>query len=371
MLSIHQNDDASYEAALKSATLYVYNDFPGGNPQYKKLHRSDCRTLQLRPGLKKTSVRKVCSDHLDELVQWLLCNRGREGEGYTMCSLCLGKPQDATRITKTSAAVSSSPLPARSLARKLIEIYQDRKIPVYTDYSRRAGFTKDALEEDPACLFRLIIVAAYDRQPFTRAARGWEPIWGLRASGDSLPQILKELGVFDLRFVLAVEEEEIQRLLANARFYGYRLDTDGAFTHYGRTIRDAANSVTRGLHGRLLKAEDRRDAQAIFRDFDAVHGIGPTIASKLVMYTLREIGVGKVRPRDFDSVVEPLLDEYHNARMAKELQRRFGAGCLRQLFEELKVLGDPFAIDALYYVDRDEPQLRLYLLEELELAGDP
>jgi hypothetical protein len=41
-----------------------------------------------------------------------------------------------------------------------------------------------------------------------------------------------------------------------------------------------------------------------------------------------------------------------------------------QLFEELRLLGDPFAIDALYYVARDEPQLGESLLQELRLVGD-
>jgi hypothetical protein len=367
MLSIHQDDDASYEDALKSGAIYIYNDFPGRDLRYKKLHRSDCRTLQLRPRLKKTSVRKVCSDSLEELVQWLLSNRGLEGAGYTRCSVCIGQLEDTGHETRAATEVPGSPFPAKSFAKKLVEIYQDRKIPAYSHHSRRAGFTKEALEVDPTCLFRLIVIAAYDRQPFTRIARGWEPIWGLRTEGDSLPRVLTELGVFELGTVLSLTEEEIHQRLAKGRFYGYRLDTDGAFTRYARTLGDAAKLVTSGLHKRLLEANDERDAQTVFHDFDTIHGIGPTIASKLVMYTLREIGVGSVPPCDFTTVVEPIIEEYHNAKMAKKLRREFGPTCLRQLYEELRALGDPFAIDALYYVDRDEPRLQAYLLEGLEL----
>jgi hypothetical protein len=371
MLSIHQNDDASYEAALKSGAACIYNDFPGHDPRYKKLHRSDCRTLQSRPGLRKTSVRKVCSDSLDELVQWLLHNRGPEGTGYTLCPVCMRELQDTTRETKVAAEVPtevpSLSFPARSFARKLIEVYQDKKIPLYSHHFSRAGFTREALEADPTCLFQLIVIAAYDRQPFTRVTRGWEPIWGLRTEGDSLPRILTELGVFELERMSGLAEEDIHQRLAQGRFYRYRLDTDGAFTRYAQTLIDAAKLVTSGLHRRLLAATDERDALTIFRDFDTIHGIGPTIASKLVMYTLREIGVGNVQPRDFTAVVEPIIEEYHNARMAKKLRGKYGPTCLRQLYEELSALGDPFAIDALYYVDRDAPELQGYLLEGLEL----
>ena len=369
MLSIHLNDDASYEGALKSGAVYIYNynDFGGSDPRYKKLHRSNCRTLQLKPGLRKTSVRKVCSDSLDELVQWVLRNRGPEGAGYTLCPVCVRELEGTTRETKITGEAPSSSFPARSFAKKLIEVYQDKKVPAYSHHFSRAGFTKEALEANPTCLFRLIVVAAYDRQPFTRIARGWEPIWGLRTEGDSLPRVLADLGVFELRPVLGLTEEEIRQRLAEGRFYRYRLDTDGAFTRYARTLGDAAKLVTSGLHRKLLDASDERDAQRIFRDFDTVHGIGPTIASKLVMYTLREIGVGSVPPRDFTTVVEPIIEEYHNAKMAKKLRNRFGPTCLRRLYEELRALGDPFAIDALYYVDRDEPGLQGYLLEGLEL----
>ena len=129
MFSIHYNDDASYAAALRSGVLYVYNDFPGSNSRYRKLHRFDCRTLRARPGLKKTSVRKVCSDTLDELVHWLLRNRGGEGEGYTVCPVCLGKTKTPSRVAQISSDGRCLPFPARSLAARLIAIYRGKKTP--------------------------------------------------------------------------------------------------------------------------------------------------------------------------------------------------------------------------------------------------
>ena len=364
MLSIYYNDDAGYEARLESGPVYVYNDFGGSDPGYMKLHRADCRTLQIRRGLKKTSVRKVCGDTLDELIRWLRDNRGPEGKGYTVCSVCLAEVEASVHDVGIAEPATRSSLSVGDLASKLVEVYQGRKIPAYVYHSERAGFTRTILQEDPESLFRMIVIAAYDRQPFTRVARGWEPIWGIQAGGESLPQLLIKAGVFDLAVVLGLKEQDIQRRLAEVRFYHYRMDTDGAHTRYARTFKEAAVSVNGGLHRALVESVDEWGALTVFRGFDDIHGIGPTIASKLVMYTLREIGVGKVPPSAFVRVVEPILGEYHNARMAQKLERKFGPNCLELLFEELKALGDPFAIDALYYVDRDEPQLEAYLLGE-------
>ena len=89
MFKIFRNDDTAYEAARHSWAHYIYNDFGGRNPTYKKLHHADCRTLDLKPGLKTTSVPKVCSDSRAELLAWILTNRGPEGSGYTLCQVCL------------------------------------------------------------------------------------------------------------------------------------------------------------------------------------------------------------------------------------------------------------------------------------------
>jgi hypothetical protein len=86
-----------------------------------------------------------------------------------------------------------SKLIAREIAEKLIEIYMKRKLPYYANINAASpeGFTKERIQSDPEnSLFQMIILAAYDRQPFTYWAEGFEPIWGLEISKQSLPGIL-------------------------------------------------------------------------------------------------------------------------------------------------------------------------------------
>jgi hypothetical protein len=255
----------------------------------------------------------------------------------------------------------------RGLAFKLIRIYTEHKLPRAAEMNRKypEGFTKEKLQDNPDALYQMIILAAYDRQPFTRVARGWEPIWGLVNSGPSLPTILRAEGLFDTHSVLALSLDEIHSRLAPCRFFRYRLDSDGANTRYCRVFRDAAILVVNhNLRSLVMSARTAEDVKNLHRLLDSIHGIGPTIASKLVMYTLREIGFGDINPKELHPAVAPILAEYHNARLANELRKSYGQHIVEQLFEALRDLGDPFAIDALYYVDRDEPQLKKLLLSE-------
>lgn len=257
---------------------------------------------------------------------------------------------------------SSAYRPARELAQAMIQIYREHFIPEYVAHFEKAGFSKLSLVQDPSKLFQMVLLAFYDRRPFTRVARGWEPIWGIRASSESLPAVLREAGLFDLKAVLGLNVAAVSGRLQGKRFFNYRIDTDGAHTVYAKTFTEAGHVVTETLHKRIVGASTERDVKAVFDLFDSVHGIGLTIASKLVKYTLREIGVGSVPPSGFARVVEPLLNEYHNAKLAKELELRHGPGTVKRLFKELCELGDPYAIDVLYYVSRDRPDLRTLLL---------
>lgn len=88
-IKLFRNDDAGYEQWLNQAGGYVYNDFGGGDVEYKKLHRSSCNQLRkVKPGQKKTSVPKICSSNLAKLLEYLQRERGCEGEGYSPCKYC-------------------------------------------------------------------------------------------------------------------------------------------------------------------------------------------------------------------------------------------------------------------------------------------
>lgn len=255
---------------------------------------------------------------------------------------------------------------AGELAAKLVEIFNQYKLPRAAALNRKyaEGFTGEKMRGNPESLFQMIMLASYDRRPFTIASKGWEPIWGLSDSGPSLPAILRAAQLYHVTEVLALSLPEIESRLTSCRFFKYRLDFDGANTRYCRTFRDAGELVgNRGLLSQLESARTAPEVKSIHKLFDSIHGIGPTIASKLVMYTLREVAVGDIDPRELYPAVMPLLNEYHNARLASELRERYGPNIVDEVFEALKELGDPFAIDALYYVDRAEPGLRESLFQ--------
>ncbi len=260
--------------------------------------------------------------------------------------------------------------PTKELARRLMVIYNERMIPNYLELnqSHSEGFTREKMHGNPESLYQMIILASYDRRPFTIIARGWEPIWGISATGLSLPAILRGVGIFDLKSARALAEEDIERRLAGCSFYGYKLHSDGASTRYAKTLKDVMQMVDNGLLPLIESAKTSSDVICIHTLLDSIHGIGPTIASKLVKYTLREIRLGNIDNRELYPAVKPILAEFHNARLAKELMDRLGdPDLVQRAVEALKELGDPFAIDALYYVDRDEPQLKEFLLSGLSV----
>ena len=90
MITLFKSNDLGYENWLRgNPRSYVFNDFRGMNNAFKTLHINGCKLLH-SPGsvLRGTSTLKVCSNDLNELIDWLNENRGVEGEGYFPCEIC-------------------------------------------------------------------------------------------------------------------------------------------------------------------------------------------------------------------------------------------------------------------------------------------
>jgi hypothetical protein len=205
----------------------------------------------------------------------------------------------------------------------------------------------------------MIILAAYDQLPFTRAARGWEPIWF------ELPEVLTKLGLYSLKGIKDSNITDIENKLRNTTFYNHHLDSKGtAGTSYSETFIDTLSlcedySILKSIIT-AYSSNDVRDIQELITK--KVKNIGKMIASKIIMYTMREIKIGIAQPKHFDLIVEDLLGEYHNNKFAKEIELKHGNGFIEEVIKNLKKIRDPLAIDALYFVDRDLPQLKEELL---------
>lgn len=378
-----KDDDQAYLKFIRKNGGYVYNDYPGSNVNYKKLHHYNCSALHNQGGgFKRTSVRKVCSNNLKDLLEWLKKERGPLGKGYSECQLCMrssnykgidlnntlclskntNKPKYLDNMTKIMPTYPIEKIDqelVKKFCEKLIGIYNNKKIPRYIEHFKRAGFTKESLTSDENKIFQLIILASYDQQPFTRAARGWEAIWF------ELPEVLKKLNLYTLNDIKNTNITEIETKLRDTTFYNYHLDSKGSKgTSYAKTFINVLSlckdyNILEKFTTASSSYEIKEIQELISRN---VKNIGNMIASKIIMYTLREIKIGKAQPKHFDLIIDDLLGEYHNNKFAREIEHKYGIGFISEVIENLKEAGDPLAIDALYFVDRDSPYLKKELL---------
>ena len=244
----------------------------------------------------------------------------------------------------------------KELAHAIVKVYQ-RKLEKYRKTYNILGYTVNSFNTDENTTFRLVVVTAYDQRPFTKWAGGWEPIWGL-GRGQKLPKLLNAKNLWNVHEVRSLTKEEIRERLEDTHFYSHTLARYGS-KDYASMFVKAAN-MTKEFQTSLLSAKSGSDAVILWHMLakgpKKIPCIAETIASKIIMYTLREIGVGNVKPADFPiKIVKPLLGELHNTNAARVLGLTEPSieDILRILKEEY---GDPFAIDGLYYADREDPE---------------
>ncbi len=259
---------------------------------------------------------------------------------------------------------------AELLADKLIATYREEQVPLMVENFTSAGFTRAQLVRDEDKLFQMLVVAAYDRRPFSGAAGGYEVIWGIRTRRGSIPDALERLGLFTPEAVLAKSREELAERLRGETYHGESLATDGAKVEYARTLVECASVVESGLRARLAKAETAEDVASIYKNLTTVHGIGDTIGAKLVKYLLREIGVGNVGPGCFPlSVVWPITQEYWVDDAVGKLGARVDVVLTPLVMGLLLKHEDPFAIDALFYLQRYHERDFDQLIDDLRSIG--
>jgi hypothetical protein len=89
MIEDFMNQEAAYEAYVAAQPSYICNDF---GARERRIHRSSCNMLHRAgqtPTGAHTSVRKVCSTDLNELMDWLVARYGSPGsETYSFCQFC-------------------------------------------------------------------------------------------------------------------------------------------------------------------------------------------------------------------------------------------------------------------------------------------
>lgn len=263
---------------------------------------------------------------------------------------------------------------AELLADKLIPTYRDKQIPAMVEGFASAGFTKTALERDPAKLFQMLVIAAFDRRPFTGAADGFEVMWGIRPRAQSIPQALQALSLFTPEDVRRLDRDAIHHRLDSRPYFNLSLATDGKNVRFARTLLDLVQLVESGFHSQVRKASTAGDVREIYKKLTGVHGIGETIGAKLVKYLLREIGIGRVPAGAFPlAVVWPITSEYHVNAAIERLSARLDSTLAPLTMGVLLSREEPFAIDALFYLHRHRNWELDEFIEEVQkmLRGRP
>lgn len=90
MINVFKNDENAYILWLKSnKSGFVFNNFGGRDPSYNIIHKTDCRTLKRKTDEgSKTTIEKICSENLKELVVEVTKIRG-SAKDWCFCKICL------------------------------------------------------------------------------------------------------------------------------------------------------------------------------------------------------------------------------------------------------------------------------------------
>lgn len=241
------------------------------------------------------------------------------------------------------------------IASFLLRKYNSEKVKAMIEEFELWGFTKENLCRDRENLFRFLVLVAYDRQPFDRP--DYYAVWN-KSDQKSVCSVLEKAGLFNIDHIRTLSEKEIELLLRQCIAHGYHLHNSnpangGIGTNYAKTIKKLSE-ITDDIIQLLPKLQTGYDVLNLHRKLCTIHGIKNTIASKFIMYTVRELGIGNVPYSQLEPIAFYLFGEWHNKKWAKRLEDPVlggRPGLAEQLMEHMK--SDPIALDYLWQLDRD------------------
>jgi hypothetical protein len=251
------------------------------------------------------------------------------------------------------ATATSGEIEVPQIALALVRFYRGEVVPDVVSEFESWGFEKQALRDRDDDFFAFCALASYDRQPFTFKG-GYEQVWS--EDPGSVRRLLESKRLLKHARMLAMSEEDLRHTLHGLVFGPWRLSYDrkrpgAGGTDYSRTLRGLAEHTVE-LRGLCTSAVSEWDVASIHYRFDSIHGIGPTIAAKLVKYLLRELQLAEVASENFTRIVPHLLHDFQSSELMKRLAPNSPQTLGRRLTAEVAKLGEPLAIDALFYADR-------------------
>jgi hypothetical protein len=257
-------------------------------------------------------------------------------------------------MPKAAPPASSTELDVPQIATALVRFYRIEIIPDVVSEFESWGFEKDRLRENDDDFFAFSALGSYDRQPFTFKG-GYQAVWS--EDPGSVRRLLDSKRLLKHARISALAEEELRAILSGLVFGPWRLAHDrkrpgAGGTDYTRTLKGLAEH-TAELRGLCTSAVSEWDVASLHYRFDSIHGIGPTIAAKLVKYLLRELQLADVEAANFSRLVPHLLQEYANSSLLKRLSPNSPQTLGRRLQAEVGKFGEPLAIEAIFYADKN------------------
>ena len=249
---------------------------------------------------------------------------------------------------------SGGELDVPELASALTRIYREEMIPDRASEFESWGFERDDLKTKNEAMFEFLVLASYDRQPFTFKG-GYEAVWS--EDPGSVRRLLESRRLLKMSTIKTLSEDELRGHLTGLVFGPWRLSHDrkkqgSGGTDYARTIRELLEH-TEEFRTLCTAAVSEWDVASLHYRFDSVHGIGPTIAAKLVKYLLREIRLAEVDPANFQRIVQHLVQDFENSTLLRETGTNSPQTLGRRIQAEVSKIGEPLAIEALFYVDKE------------------
>ena len=240
------------------------------------------------------------------------------------------------------------------LAAALVRYYRQEIIPDIVSEFESWGFEKDDLREKDDAFFAFCVLASYDRQPFTFKG-GSEAVWS--EDPGSVRRLLESKRLLKHQRVQALSEDDLRAILAGLVFGPWRLSYDrkrhgAGGTDYARTMHGIAEHSLE-MRALCCASVSEWDVARLHYRFDSIHGIGPTIAAKLVKHLVRELQLADVEPENFQRLIPHLLQEFQTSPMLKRLAPNSPQTLGRRLVAEVAKLGEPLAIDAVFYADKN------------------
>ena len=242
---------------------------------------------------------------------------------------------------------------AKQIATFLIRKYQEKSENFVEDFKLK-GFTSESLTSDKSNLFKFMVLVAYDRYPFVPYEIVWE-----RDDPESAYAVLQRKGLLDIDTINRMSGEDLDKTLKNCiikkglHLHNSNPKDEKRGTRFSRVLKEIASNeeIVMNL---LTNVKNTQDTITLHRVIDGIYGFGPTITSKFIMYTIRDMEIGNVPVSDLEPVAKHLLEEQHNKKWVKRLEDPLQGGregLLQEIEQEMKE--DPMAIDYFFTLDRN------------------